>query len=89
VLLDAADPMQARAVAERLREQIDSHPLRTSGCVVPMTVSVGVAAMDPVDATWEDMLGRADNALYHAKQHGRNRVSVASGAGTMCAQAVA
>jgi PleD family two-component response regulator len=45
--------------------------------------------MDPVDATWEDMLGRADNALYHAKQHGRNRVSVASGAGTMCAQAVA
>jgi diguanylate cyclase (GGDEF)-like protein len=89
VLLDAADSAQARAVAERLREQIESHPLHADGCVVPMTVSVGVAAMDPVDVTWEDVLARADNALYHAKQHGRNRVSVANGTGVVCAQAVA
>ena len=89
VLLDALDAAQARTAAERLREQVESHPLRSSGCVVPMTVSVGVAALDAHDATWEDVLARADNALYHAKQHGRNRVSVASGAGAVCAQAVA
>jgi PleD family two-component response regulator len=48
-----------------------------------------VAALDADDAGWEDVLARADNALYHAKQHGRNRVSVANGSGAVCAQAVA
>ena len=41
-----------------------------------MTVSVGLAAVRDGDAQWEDVLRRADDALYHAKQHGRNRVSV-------------
>jgi diguanylate cyclase (GGDEF)-like protein len=89
LLLDATDAAQARAIAERLREQIESHPLHAGGCAVPMTVSVGLAALDASDAAWEDVLARADNALYHAKQHGRNRVSVANGAGAVCEQAVA
>jgi diguanylate cyclase (GGDEF)-like protein len=89
LLLDATDAAQARTIAERLREQIESHPLHTGGCAVPMTVSVGLAALDAADAAWEDVLARADNALYHAKQHGRNRVSVANGAGAVCEQAVA
>jgi diguanylate cyclase (GGDEF)-like protein len=89
VLLDAADATQARAAAERLRAQVESHPLHAGGRAVPMTVSVGVAALDADDAGWEDVLARADNALYHAKQHGRNRVSVANGSGAVCAQAVA
>jgi Diguanylate cyclase, GGDEF domain len=46
------------------------------GAAVAMTVSVGVAALDARDDKWEDVLQRADEALYHAKQHGRNRVSV-------------
>jgi diguanylate cyclase (GGDEF)-like protein len=41
-----------------------------------MTVSVGVAAARDADAQWEDVLKRADEAMYHAKQHGRDRVSV-------------
>jgi diguanylate cyclase (GGDEF)-like protein len=41
-----------------------------------MTVSVGLAAAQPNDAQWEDVLRRADEAMYHAKRHGRNRVSV-------------
>lgn len=89
VLIEAADAAAVRAVAERLREQVESHPLYTEGCAVPMTVSVGVAALDAADATWEDVLARADIALYHAKQHGRNRVSIAKGTGVVCAQAVA
>jgi diguanylate cyclase (GGDEF)-like protein len=89
VLLGAPDAAHARAIAERLREQVETHPLHAGGCAVPMTVSVGVAALDPADASWEDVLARADAALYHAKQHGRNRVSIASGNGAVCAQAVA
>jgi diguanylate cyclase (GGDEF)-like protein len=89
VLLDAPDAAQARLVAERLREQIESHPLHASGRAVALTVSVGVAALDEADTSWEDVLARSDIALYHAKQHGRNRVSVANRNGAVCAQAVA
>jgi len=63
-------------IAERLREMVAASPLVTEGHTVRMTVSVGVAALDVDDMRWEDLLRRADEALYHAKQHGRNRVSV-------------
>ena len=64
------------AMAERLREAVVAAPLTVEGMPVPMTVSVGVAALDAHDQKWEDILSRADVALYHAKQNGRNRVSV-------------
>jgi diguanylate cyclase (GGDEF)-like protein len=64
------------AMAERLREMVAAAPLIVDGAPAPMTVSVGVAALETHDHKWEDILRRADEALYHAKQHGRNRVSV-------------
>ena len=64
------------AMAERLREAVVATPLTVEGKPVAMTVSVGVAALDAHDQKWEDILSRADVALYHAKQNGRNRVSV-------------
>ena len=63
-------------IAERLRETVAGAPLAADGVSISMTVSVGVAALDARDQKWEDVLQRADEALYHAKQHGRNRVSV-------------
>jgi diguanylate cyclase (GGDEF)-like protein len=63
-------------IAERLREVVAGAPFTADGATVAMTVSVGVAALDQQDHKWEDILRRADEALYHAKQHGRNRVSV-------------
>jgi diguanylate cyclase (GGDEF)-like protein len=63
-------------IAERLRETVAGAPLVVDGASIAMTVSVGVAALDARDEKWEDVLQRADEALYHAKQHGRNRVSV-------------
>jgi diguanylate cyclase (GGDEF)-like protein len=55
---------------------VGAAPLAVGGTVVTMTVSVGVAALEERDQKWEDILHRADEALYHAKQNGRNRVSV-------------
>jgi diguanylate cyclase (GGDEF)-like protein len=63
-------------IAERLREVVAAAALSVDGAAVAMTVSVGVAALDEQDHKWEDILRRADEALYHAKQHGRDRVSV-------------
>lgn len=76
VLLTGAGPEAVRGIAERLRELVAHSPLHAHGAVVAMTVSVGVAALEPGDQKWEDILRRADEALYHAKQHGRNRVSI-------------
>jgi diguanylate cyclase (GGDEF)-like protein len=67
------------ALAERLRATIATTPLMLDGTPqvpVAMTVSVGVAAIGMHDGQWEDILHRADEALYHAKQHGRDRISV-------------
>ena len=63
-------------IAERLRAMVAASPLVAEGLTVRMTVSVGVAALNVDDMRWEDILRRADEALYHAKQNGRNRVSV-------------
>jgi len=64
------------AIAERLRERIAATPLRTEDLVVPMTVSIGVAAYSQQDQNWEAVLRRADDALYRAKVNGRNRVDI-------------
>jgi diguanylate cyclase (GGDEF)-like protein len=76
VLLAGQRLHDVRTIAERLREQIAATPLRSEGLVVPMTVSIGVAACGHQDPDWEAVLRRADEALYRAKTHGRNRVDV-------------
>lgn len=76
VLLADSHADDVGRIAERLRESVAASPLAADGRAVRMTVSVGVAALAADDTRWEDILRRADEALYHAKQHGRDRVSV-------------
>lgn len=66
----------ARIAAERLRMAIASQPLTLeSGVRVPLTASFGVATRGPTD-TRSRLLERADQALYRAKERGRNRVEI-------------
>jgi diguanylate cyclase (GGDEF)-like protein len=76
VLVGGGSLADVLGIAQRLRELVAATPLQTQGLEITMTVSVGLAAARDGDAQWEDVLRRADEALYHAKQHGRNRVSV-------------
>jgi diguanylate cyclase (GGDEF)-like protein len=62
------------ALPERLRACIGERPIETQSGPLTVTVSVGVARMQPGDATLKDLLARADQALYEAKRGGRNRV---------------
>jgi diguanylate cyclase (GGDEF)-like protein len=76
VLVNGGSLDDVHRIAQRLRELVADTPLLVQGLAVPMTVSVGLAAARAGDLQWEDVLRHADEAMYHAKQHGRNRVSV-------------
>ena len=61
--------------AERLRESVDSHTFSYEGGTITRTMSCGVAAWPhPRVKGRDDLLKAADDALYVAKELGRNRV---------------
>jgi len=71
VLPDTALP-DAMAVAERLRNVVAND---RSASLPVFTLSVGVSALEAGDKSIDDVLSRADRALYKAKKDGRNRVA--------------
>jgi len=72
-VLPHANVVQARQAAEKLREAIAVECFdEMNGKSV--TVSIGLSALKDDDAELQSMVDRADKALYHAKETGRNRV---------------
>jgi len=66
-------------VAQRLCRLVSETPVLTPAGKIPVTVSLGVAALDQVaGATSEDLMRAADSALYQAKHSGRARAVLAS-----------
>lgn len=63
----------ALAVAERLRALVASQPVLTDRGPINLTVSIGATLYLPGDSS-DALLQRADDAMYLAKEHGRNRV---------------
>ena len=74
VLLPGAGVEEARALATRFCEGIAGSVAEIDGIQVRYTVSAGVASMDNAAGSIDDLLKRADVALYPAKANGRNRV---------------
>lgn len=72
VLLPGYDSEGAKKIAERLRREVEEHEFTGVG---QRTVSVGVTSAK-IGENEEDVFIRADNALYKAKESGRNRVEV-------------
>lgn len=79
IFLPDSDLETARRIAERLRAKIAKHPLSREGTRVPLTASFGLkmCAADKAHPRMKDLLQDADNALYRAKQAGRNQVALA------------
>ncbi len=67
----------ALACAERVRFAVESAPLTVSGQLLSMSVSIGVATRDTVMTDPDALVKRADQALYLAKNKGRNRIMTA------------
>ena len=74
-LFDQASAESAKAAAERLRAAVDAASLALVGHdPLRIKISIGLGVMRAEDRTFDDVLRRADKALYQAKNNGRNRL---------------
>ena len=73
VYLPETSSYEALGVAERIREGIERHSFENA---FPLTVSVGLASFPKHCNQIDGLIKKADSALYHAKETGRNRVAV-------------
>ncbi len=81
VILPQTAEDQAHILAERLRAGIADAGFNHEGQTFSITVSIGVAAVQPgVLTRRNELLEKADKALYHAKNLGRNQVCAGLGA---------
>lgn len=78
IMLPGTSATSAKSFAERLRVKVAETRLELEGQSIQLTVSIGVAALNPKDADAGAALLRADQALYRAKESGRNRVEIAA-----------
>lgn len=75
-ILSGTDIEGARVVAERIRKKVEETLFTFNGYQLKITVSIGVATYSPEDMNEKELICRADQALYQAKQNGRNMVCV-------------
>lgn len=77
VLLRETDAQGAENLANRIRESVGATVVTQGLAQIDLTISVGAAIVGEQDRDIEDVIERADKALYAAKSSGRNRVVLA------------
>lgn len=74
ILLPQTQLKQAFEIAERLRALVEKHPFKYEESDLPITISMGVADYRQGVVSGTDLFKRADQAVYKAKEGGRNQV---------------
>ena len=77
ILLPATNGEAALALAERIRQTVAAQPLVYAHASITPALSLGVAELEPGE-TLDSAIARADHALNHSKEEGRNRVTLAA-----------
>ena len=72
ILYDLND-LYAEQVSNKICQAVESHPIRYGEEDLRMTVSIGYSGFHEADVDVEEVVKRADRALYDAKFHGRNQ----------------
>ena len=85
VLLPETPLHGARRVADTLRREIAERPVPWSGEALTITASFGLAQTMPGEVNVQAVIARADQALYRAKDDGRNCVRIAAETATLVA----
>ncbi|MDO8141014.1 MAG: diguanylate cyclase [Candidatus Brocadiales bacterium] len=77
IILPEAKMEDAVSLAERIRKEVEQCNFGDANTSIKCTVSIGVSSYPIPDVkNLEDLINRADKALYNAKAEGRNRVSI-------------
>jgi diguanylate cyclase (GGDEF)-like protein len=75
ILVPGCEPHTVCEVADRVRLAVAEHPINARDNQIAVTLSIGVNTAAPISVEQRDeLLQRADQALYLAKQNGRNRI---------------
>lgn len=74
-ILPATEMQGACVAADKFRETVANMKFEFEGQVIPVTISIGVAQLQVGAEKGNDVIARADVALYHSKESGRNTVS--------------
>ena len=77
ILLPSTGMNEAQIVAERLRAGTEALQVQLEGQAVPLKLSIGIACLEAEDTGPDTLLARADQALYAAKNAGRDCVRYA------------
>jgi diguanylate cyclase (GGDEF)-like protein len=77
-LLPNTSIVGAAQLAERIRQSVADLAVDLDGSRLSLNVSIGVADFSDHASTWNELMHRADAAMYAAKRAGRNRVMVAN-----------
>jgi diguanylate cyclase (GGDEF)-like protein len=77
-VLPGSGAVDGHAVAERLRQRVEAKQLIRGELEIPVTISAGVTTSESIEGlSVDELIHTADQALYLAKQNGRNRVVIA------------
>jgi diguanylate cyclase (GGDEF)-like protein len=74
LVLPEVDQINAGQTAEKIRKLVEKTVFKFEDTKIPVTVSMGVSALDPETKDPNDFIKRADEKLYQAKNQGRNQV---------------
>ena len=81
IILPETDGEGAAIICDRIRMTIENSIVKTTVADIQYTISVGIAELDSHPENYMQWLQKADEALYEAKEGGRNRVVVYEGWG--------
>ncbi len=76
ILLPETSPESALEIAERLRGAVTKHTFTPEALKIKITISIGLAFSIGGENGLDDLIKRADDAMYESKVSGRNRTSV-------------
>jgi len=74
IMLPNTTQNEGTSLAERIQQKLQDHDFSVTTDDLKVTVSIGITVLSETDTCFDELLLRVDNALYKAKNKGRNQV---------------